>query len=473
MKKINKIFLGVVLVACLVVAGLVQAEGPVKNFNGKELFQEVQLFADALTLINADYVTEIKVKDLVYGAIKGMVDKLDGYSQFLQPEDYKDLTDETRGEFGGIGIEVGVRKGILTIIAVMDDTPASAAGLKSQDKIVKIGDEITRDITLDGAVKKLRGKPGTKVNLSVVREGESKVIKFEIERAVIVLKSIKDKKIIEGDIGYIRIAEFQEKTGEDLEKAVKELLNNGAKSFVMDLRNNPGGLLDAAVDVSELFLEPGKLIVYTQGRTPESKMEFRSKNTSGFKDMPIVVVVDAGSASAAEIFAGAMKDNKRALIIGERTFGKGSVQTVIPLRDGAGLRLTTANYFTPSGKNINEKGVDPDITVKYVAETGGKKPEDLKSVDEIFEELEVEKEDAKRNNNSEKITATNGKLPEKIKDKTTPAVTDNNQSAGTDKEGKKDQEISEYDNQLAAAINVLKGIKLYESYKSGLPSEGK
>ncbi|HNX91681.1 MAG TPA: S41 family peptidase, partial [Candidatus Omnitrophota bacterium] len=332
---------------------------------------------------------------------------------------------------------------------------------------------ITRDITLDGAVKKLRGKPGTKVNLSVVREGESKVIKFEIERAVIVLKSIKDKKIIEGDIGYIRIAEFQEKTGEDLEKAVKELLNNGAKSFVMDLRNNPGGLLDAAVDVSELFLEPGKLIVYTQGRTPESKMEFRSKNTSGFKDMPIVVVVDAGSASAAEIFAGAMKDNKRALIIGERTFGKGSVQTVIPLRDGAGLRLTTANYFTPSGKNINEKGVDPDITVKYVAETGGKKPEDLKSVDEIFEELEVEKEDAKRNNNSEKITATNGKLPEKIKDKTTPAVTDNNQSAGTDKEGKKDQEISEYDNQLAAAINVLKGIKLYESYKSGLPSEGK
>jgi carboxyl-terminal processing protease len=409
--------------------------------NSKELFGQIQLFADALTLISADYVKPIKAKDLVYGAIKGMMRTLDGYSQFLDQECFEEMTVGTKGEFGGIGIEIGIRDGVLTVIAPIENTPAFKAGVQAGDRIVKIDGKITRNLTLDEAVKKMRGEPGTDLTITVIRESPEEIRDFTITRAVIKLESIEDVRIIEENIGYIRILEFQERTAKDLRAHVKALRKDGAKSLILDLRNNPGGLLTAAVEAADEFLQPGSMIVYTEGRDPAERTEFKAKKVSEFDDMNLAVLVNKGSASAAEILAGALKDNKRALVIGVPTFGKGSVQTVIPLKDKSALRLTTAAYYTPSGKNLMDKGVEPNIYVKRIK--GALKP---KTADEKREKQEKEKT----------------KLFEKVKEK---------KKEEKDKVKKEKEKPERYDNQLQAAVNALEGVRVFEEYRASKSGE--
>jgi carboxyl-terminal processing protease len=396
--------------------------------NSKELFKQVHLLADSITLISTDYFKPVKVKDLIYGAIKGMMSTLDGYSQFLDPESFKEITEETKGEFGGLGIEIGIREKILTIISPIEDTPAYKAGLQAGDKIIKIEDEITRDMTLDDAVKKMRGEPGTKITITIIREDVDKLLDFTITRAIIKMKSVKEAKVIEDDIGYLRLLEFQKRTAKDMEKIIKDLEAAGAKSLILDLRNNPGGLLDSSVEVAELFLGPDKMVVYTEGRTPEKRTEYKTREKSDFAKLNLIILVNKGSASAAEILAGAVKDNKRGLIVGVPTFGKGSVQTIIPLKDKSALRITTALYYTPSGECINEKGVEPDVFVK--AERLQKK-EKKEEEEGVFHQLQKK-----------------GKIPK-------------------DEKKEKEEKAEEYDNQLQTAISVLKGLQIYEGYKLG------
>lgn len=429
----------VLLAASFVFTAIAKEETIIDD--SKNLFKEIQIFADAITLISVDYVKPIKVKDLVYGAIKGMMDTLDGYSQFLDPESFQEITEETRGEFGGIGIEIGMRDSILTVISPIEDTPAFTAGIEAGDRIVKIDGEVTREMTLDDAVKMLRGDSGTKVTLTMIREDNDKLLDFTITRAVIKLKSIKESKLIEGDIAYIKMVEFQERTADDIKRELKRLKKEGAKSLVLDLRNNPGGLLESAVAVSDLFLNPGEMIVYTEGRTPEDRMEFKSRKKPDFGDMEIAVLVNKGSASAAEILAGALMDNKRALTVGVTTFGKGSVQTVIPLKDESALRLTTAAYYTPSGKNLMDKGIEPDIYVKMIREKSKKSEED-----------EVEEKKAKV---FDKVDLKKDKDKEKDPDSKTE-----------ESEKDEEKEINKYDNQMQTAVNVLKGIRIFEEYKT-------
>ncbi|NQT32664.1 MAG: S41 family peptidase, partial [Candidatus Omnitrophica bacterium] len=370
----------------------------------KGLFKQVQLLADSITLISVDYVEPVKIKDLIYGAIKGMMGTLDGYSQFLDPEQFKEITEETKGEFGGLGITIGIRDGVLTIISPMEDTPACAAGVQSGDKIVKIDDKTTQDMTLDDAVKKLRGKPGTKVTITVVREDVSEMLDFTITRAIIKIKSIKDVMVLEEGIGYVRILEFQERTAKELNKNIKGLQKKGAMGLILDVRNNPGGLLEVAVEVADLFLDKGDLIVYTEGRDPEKRVDFRARRDSQFQNMDIVVLVNRGSASGSEILAGAIKDNKRGILVGVPTFGKASVQTVIPLGDKSAIRLTTAAYYTPLGKNLMDKGVEPDIVVEKEKTARKEKIEDPdKKKTEIFEKVkEKEKADKKQKKRKKK-----------------------------------------------------------------------
>ncbi|MFH1552495.1 MAG: S41 family peptidase [Candidatus Omnitrophota bacterium] len=446
--------IAVLLTTCFVVGAIFAAQAKETTIidNSKELFKQVQILADSITLISTDYVEPVKVKDLVYGAIRGMMNTLDGYSQFMDPESFKEITEETKGEFGGLGIEIGMRQGILTVIAPMEDTPAFNVGLLPDDKIVKIDGDITRDITLDEAVKKLRGTPGTGVSITVIREDVDKLLDFTITRAVIKLKSIKDARIIEDDIGYIKLIEFQERTAKDLASHIKELRKKGAKSLILDLRNNPGGLLDAAIEVADKFLKDGEMIVYTEGRSPKKRMEFRAKGEPEFGEIDIIVIVNKGSASAAEILAGALKDNKRALVIGVPTFGKGSVQTVIPLGDQSALRLTTAAYFTPSGKNLMDKGIEPDIYVeKMKVEPAAEEKGNDKQKNEIFKKVEPPEKTPKGSRSAGEVKKEDTKKESRKKEK--------------------EEKLPEYDNQVQAAVNVLKGVRIIEQRKTSVQPE--
>ncbi|NQU95429.1 MAG: S41 family peptidase [Candidatus Omnitrophica bacterium] len=336
-----------------------------------ELYKQIELFSDAVTIIRSDYVENPEPKKLVYGALSGMLSSLDGYSQFLNPDEFKEMQIETKGEFGGLGIEIAMRDNTLTVIAPMDGTPAHKAGIKAGDKIIKIDGEMTQNITLTGAVKKLRGKPKTKVVLSILRKGEKELLDITIVRNVIKLKSIKTAKMLDGELGYIKLIEFQEKTPDDLEKALLVLREKGMKGLILDVRNNPGGLLDTAYEVSNKFLPEGKVIVSLDGRVPKQNKTYKSRGKTNFADLPMVVLINKGSASASEIVAGAMQDNKRAAIVGTPSFGKGSVQTVVPLGDGSAVRLTTAAYHTPSGRVISNKGIIPDIEIEPDEEPDG------------------------------------------------------------------------------------------------------
>ncbi|MDA8433812.1 MAG: S41 family peptidase [Nitrospiraceae bacterium] len=334
-----------------------------------EGYEELKTFTEVLSMIKKYYVEDVKTKDLVYSAIKGMLGSLDPHSSFMPPEAYKEMQVETKGEFGGLGIQIGMKDKVLTVIAPIEDTPADKAGIKAGDKIVKINKESTEDMTLQDAVSKMRGAPKTAVTIGILREGWKEPKDFTIVRDVIKIKSVKSK-VLEGGIGYIKISQFQEMTASDLAGALKNLEDKKVNSMVLDLRNNPGGLLNSAIDVSSQFLPKGKLVVYTKTRSGE-KSEFFTDGETYFAK-PMIVLVNQGSASASEIVAGALKDWNRAAILGTQTFGKGSVQTVIPLSDGAGLRLTTAKYYTPKGISIQNTGITPDIVMKLEAKNGEK-----------------------------------------------------------------------------------------------------
>ncbi len=329
------------------------------------LYEEVELLAEAITIIQSDYVTEVEPKKLIYGALKGLVESLDRHSQFLDPTAYSEMQVETKGEFGGVGLEIAISKdGMLTVIAPIDDTPASAANLKPQDKVVKIDGQTTRGISLHEAVKRLRGRPSTKVNLTILRESENRVFDVNLVRAVIKIRSVKEAQMVADRIGYIRITEFQDNTPRDLKKALENLEQTGIDGLILDLRNNPGGLLDVAIEVAETFVPKGKRILTTKGRIKSQNLEFISKMEQPHVAYPMVILVNGGSASASEIVAGALRDHRRAILMGAKTFGKGSVQTVIPLRDGSAIRLTTSLYYTPSGQSIHGEGLEPDVVVE-------------------------------------------------------------------------------------------------------------
>ncbi len=329
-----------------------------------DLYRQVGIFSDTLAIIESDYVDETKPKDLIYGALKGMLASLDPHSQFMDPDTYNELKVDTEGKFGGLGVEITIKDGLLTIITPIEDTPAWRAGLKPLDRIVKIDNDITRDMTLTEAVKRMRGKPGEAVNLTILRESEKKILEFKIVRAIIKIKDIKEALILEDGIGYIRLVEFRENTSKDIDLVLNNLSKQGVSALILDLRNNPGGLLEAAAQVTGKFIPKGKLVVYTKGRKDRQTLEFFSESNHPMLNLPIAVLINEGSASGSEIVAGAFKDYKRAIIIGTKSFGKGSVQSVIPLSDGSALKLTTSKYFTPKGKEIHGKGIMPDIVVE-------------------------------------------------------------------------------------------------------------
>ncbi len=400
----KRVALGLAL--CLVIALTAQAAiSAIDSKKKAELYKQVELFSDSLAIVETEYVDEPEPRNLIYGALKGMISSLDPHSQFLDPDSYNELKIDTEGKFGGIGIEITIKDGILTVVTPIDDTPAWKAGLKSGDGIVKINDELTRDMTLTEAVRRLRGKPGEVVNITVLRDSEKKLLEFKIVRAIIKIKDIKEARILQDRIGYIRLVEFRENTPQDMDIAMGKLKKEGMNALILDLRNNPGGLLDIAVRVAEKFIEKGNLIISTKGRKPSSDMKFISRCKEPILDLPMAVLINEGSASGSEIVAAALKDYKRAIVLGTKSFGKGSVQTLIPLSDGSALRLTTARYFTPSGKEIHNKGVEPDIVVENpkpeTEGAGGEAAKDNKAAEALEKPekpLQKEKFDYKSDN---------------------------------------------------------------------------
>ncbi|MBU1088244.1 MAG: S41 family peptidase [Candidatus Omnitrophica bacterium] len=413
-----------------------------------ELYNQIEVFSDAISAIQNDYVDSVAPKEIIYGALKGMLSSLDPYSQFMDPETFKELQVETEGEFGGLGIEITLRDNLLTIITPLDGTPADLAGLEAMDRIVKIDDTITRDITLTEAVKLMRGKPGTDVTLTIMRDNEDKLLDFTITRDIIEIKAVRKSQILEDNIGYIKLTDFSEKTKSDLDAALKQLEKEGMDSLIFDLRNNPGGLLISSVETASEFLPTGEMVVYTKGREKNQNSEFRATGKSNYKDIPLIIMVNSGSASASEIVAGAIQDHKRGIILGTTSFGKGSVQTVIPLRDGSALRLTTAKYYTPLGRTINEKGIVPDVTVEFEP-VKEKKIEQVKKDKEVFDKIENDEKKAKSEKDIDKIDTNEAVEPKQApKNKT-----------------KEQPDFIKDDNQLRAAINLMHGIKIYTNLK--------
>lgn len=325
---------------------------------------ELRTFADVFDRIKQAYVEEVDDRDLLENAIQGMLGELDPHSAYLKPEAYRDLQISTTGEFGGLGIEVGTEDGFIKVITPIDDTPAMEAGVKPGDLIIKLDSTPTKGLDLNEAVRMMRGKAGTTIVLTVLRKGVEKPLEIKIKRAVIQVRSVRSR-MVEPGYGYVRLAQFQMNTGSDMSKQILQLIQDNGKplqGLVLDLRNNPGGVLQAAVEVSDAFIDDG-LVVYTQGRLPDSEMKFHATPGDMLADIPIVVLVNGGSASASEIVAGALQDHNRAVVMGTTTFGKGSVQTVLPLHNDRALKLTTARYYTPGGRSIQAQGIEPDIVV--------------------------------------------------------------------------------------------------------------
>ncbi len=387
---------------------LIFAVGDIPQKNSiaeEEIYPHLELLAKVIATIQQKYVKEVGVKKLIDSSLEGMVGSLDPYSQFMTPEIKKEFEVETKGELEGVGMVITLQDHIVTVISPIEDTPAFRAGIESGDKIVEIEGESTKGWSTWKSAQQLRGKPGTKVSIKVLREGEEELLTFELIREVIHIKSIKGTTLINDNIGYIRITAFREDTLTHLAEALSELHNRGSTSVVLDLRNNPGGFLDSAVQISDIFLPRGELIVYTEGRDAKDKRKYFSRNEpypSANKD--IVILVNEGSASASEILAGALKDNNRAVIIGTKTFGKGSVQSIIELDRDYALRLTTAHYYIPRGESIEGKGIEPDIEVEiskeerklireflagYKKEDVGKDPQLRKAVEYLEEKSKV------------------------------------------------------------------------------------
>ncbi len=374
----------------------------------EDTYEKLKVFTEILSLVQSNYVDDVNSKELMYGAVKGMLETLDPHSSFMPPEAFREMQVETHGSFGGLGIEITVKDRFLTVVAPIEGTPADRAGIQPGDRIVKIEGQITKDLTLMDAVRKLRGPKGTKVTISILREGSLEPMDITLVREVIEVKSVRSKELGDG-IYYVRVASFQERTSKDLERVLEQAQTAGTTALILDLRNDPGGLLNQAVAVSDMFLDKGQLIVYTQGRIKNQDLKFTAEHSNGLPKWPMVVLVNGGSASASEIVAGALQDWKRAVILGTKTFGKGSVQTVIPLSDGSGLRLTTAKYFTPRGRSIHGTGIMPDIIVEAPKpevtaqqrqqeeearrQAGGERPRDQRIGDQEGEGVEIGRRD--------------------------------------------------------------------------------
>lgn len=356
--KARKAFLPVMVAAFVCIAVLLTSFGLKAEKDGS-LMQSLRLFSEILSNAQSKYVRPIDAEKLIRTAIDAMLNELDPHSVYMDEEEFKELRIGTKGEFGGLGITIALAKEILTVISPLEDTPAIKAGIHAGDRIVKIEGKSTKGITLKEAVKKLRGKPGTKVNITIEREGLEELLEFTIERAIIKIKPVPYSGMVSEDVGYIRLARFSRDSGIQVGRAVDSLRTVGARKFIIDIRNNSGGLLDQAVQVSDVFLDKGEEIVSTKGRIRGSSRRFHARNASRIKDAPLVILVNKGSASASEILSGAVQDWDRGLVAGTPTFGKGSVQTIIPISTGGGLKLTTAEWYTPSGRLIN-KPHNPD-----------------------------------------------------------------------------------------------------------------
>ncbi|MGB5225411.1 MAG: S41 family peptidase [Arenicellales bacterium] len=398
--------------------------------------EELRAFTEVFGRVKSDYVESVEDKDLLEYAIKGMLSGLDPHSAYLNPEEFKEMRIGTDGKFGGLGIEVSMENGFVKVISPIDDTPAERAGIKAGDVIVRLDDTPVKGMTLNEAVKIMRGEPGTDILLTVVREGEEGPLKITITRDIIRIKSVRGRTLDPG-YGYIRISQFQSATGTSMRKQLSELKKeNGGelKGLVLDLRNNPGGVLNASVSVADAFVSKGK-IVYTEGRVKDSLLTFNASPNDLLKSAPIVVLVNGGSASASEIVAGALQDHKRAIIMGTKTFGKGSVQTIMPMNNGAALKITTARYFTPSGRSIQAEGIEPDIEVEQL--------EVSKKEDAAVERLrEADLRDHLENGNGDHADEA-----------------DKNDKSGKTKE-KTDEKNIKDDYQLNEALNLLKGVNI-------------
>lgn len=407
-------------------------------------FDELRTFTEIFGRIKQDYVEQVSDKKLLEDAIRGMLSGLDPHSAYLASEEYKELQEGTTGQFGGLGIEVGMENGFVKVVSPIDDTPAQRAGIKAGDLIIRLDDKPVKGMTLADAVKIMRGEPGSQIVLTVVREGADAPLKFELTRDIIKVKSVKNK-LLEKGYGYLRISSFQSGTGQGLLDAMDELKkeNEGPlKGLVLDLRNNPGGVLNAAVDVSDAFIDSG-LIVYTEGRIKNSEMRFNASADDVLKGAPMVVLINGGSASASEIVAGALQDHKRAVIMGEKSFGKGSVQTILPTSNGAAVKLTTARYFTPSGRSIQAEGIQPDVPLSRVrlSAMDKAKVESVKEAD-LSHHLTNGNDKSKKPEEDEKPA-----LPKEDGDKET--------DGSSEQEG---EDIRDYP--LHEALNLLKGINI-------------
>ena len=355
---------------------------PMQQVPASVPLDELRTFAEVFERIKTAYVEPIDDKTLLENAIKGMLSNLDPHSAYLEPEAFRDVTESTSGEFGGLGIEVGTEDGLLKVVTPIDDTPAAKAGIEAGDLIIKIDGQPTKGLSIMDAVNKMRGKPNSKITLTIVREGGTP-FDLTLERAVIKTRSVRHQLLDQG-YGLIRISQFQVNTGKEVEKALMQLRSDNKaqalKGSVLDLRNNPGGVLQAAVEVTDLFINSG-LIVYTKGRFPNSDLSFSATQKQYSHRVPIVVLINGGSASASEIVAGALQDHKRAVVMGTDSFGKGSVQTVLPLNNERGLKLTTALYYTPNGRSIQAQGIIPDIEVERAKVTLEQSPQGLREAD--------------------------------------------------------------------------------------------
>lgn len=411
-------------------------------------YEKLKAFSEILSLVESNYVESVESDDLIDGAIKGMVKALDPHSSYLPPKSYKNMLVDTSGKFGGLGIEISVRKGILTVVSPIEGTPAFNAGIKSGDKIIKIEDESTLDMTLTDAVERLRGETGSPVTITVFRKTLDAPKEYTIVRAIIKVRSVV-KKVYRNDIGYVKIRSFSKNTSKDLDAALAEFERKGVSKLVLDVRNNPGGLLNQAVEVSDRFLKKENLIVYTKGRTDEQNMRFTTHDKVKRVTYPMIILVNGGSASASEIVAGALQDLGRAVIVGTTTFGKGSVQTIIPLTDGSALRLTTARYYTPSGRVIQENGITPDIIVEMPLQS------ELKDDDK--------KKESEEKTNLRRILREKD-LKKHLKGKRSFDGVDNGDEPAVDAPEQKKDEVKnsleeelKKDHQLMTAVSLLEG----------------
>ncbi|MCX7816706.1 MAG: S41 family peptidase [Syntrophales bacterium] len=456
-RRNSLLFLFIILWGILIFIGPYSDSG-VSAAIERGIYKELKTFTEVLDIVQKNYIEPVKVQDLIRGAITGMIKSLDPHSSYMTADMYKELKLETEGTFGGVGIEITIHRGVLTVVSPIEDTPAYMAGIKAGDQIIMINDEPTKDMSIVDAVKRIRGPKGTKVKLSILREGETRLKEFVITRAIIKVASVKHKLVDEG-IGYIRVSSFQERTTEDLLKALGEL--NGKthllKGIVLDLRNNPGGLFEQAVSVSDAFLKSG-VIVYTRGRTKGMEKREVARDDGSEPSCPMVVLVNEGTASAAEIVAGALQDHGRALLLGTQTFGKGSVQTVIPLENGDALKLTTARYFTPKGRSIQAEGITPDIIVKY-----------QRSPDEEDGDEYIVREKDLRGHIPSTQEKENGTVVDKGKAPKVPIRIPGENDKRKDVFKKREFGDVNRDNQLRAAVDILKS---WEIFKKQTKREG-